>query len=246
MSETPDYFKELTAWRKFSNHAGGTVLASVNGVAHPLRDMGAAYCTNTATKTHYSIQTDTVEMLGARHLCPSLDCTCGFYAYKARPDAERHDQGEILARVSVWGRIAEHARGYRAQFMRIEEIILPAHLETCQKPFEARYGVPVSVDKESGKWTSDSPNGLLSSSHYQNLGPAVKVQLPKRYIHKMDVIYGVEKVTDPPAVRLMGDWADTVGKELEDVVAKVYKLRDEDYDPVGTRITKRLQDSVGR
>jgi hypothetical protein len=57
---------------------------------------------------------------GATHAAPDRNCTCGISAFKSREDAEllaRETAGSeviVLGRVSLWGRVIETERGYRA------------------------------------------------------------------------------------------------------------------------------------
>jgi hypothetical protein len=47
---------------------------------------------------------------------PGLDCTCGLYAtHESDPLRKTRDPG-VLGTVALWGRIVEHALGYRAEF----------------------------------------------------------------------------------------------------------------------------------
>ncbi len=51
-----------------------------------------------------------------RHRVPGLDCTCGLYATHGL-DALRHSRDPaVLGTVALWGRVVEHAAGFRAEY----------------------------------------------------------------------------------------------------------------------------------
>jgi hypothetical protein len=58
----------------------------------------------------------------APHRPPARDCECGIYAFKRRADAELLAREKVdgrplaLGRASLWGRVVETERGYRAEF----------------------------------------------------------------------------------------------------------------------------------
>lgn len=147
----PDYFAALTAWRKFAVRDNGRVLVSAN---HPIPwtriEPDPAVCLS-----------DSAHPPGEP--CPALRCSCGYYAYKSRDDARQHSQGLILARVELWGRIAQHTRGYRAEHIRLCELIVP-HAYPAIAALAARYPIPVTEGDPA--WTSENLNAssLLNQS----------------------------------------------------------------------------------
>jgi hypothetical protein len=52
---------------------------------------------------------------------PAVECTCGYYAFKAIGDAVAYllDNAEEVWEVELWGTVIEHERGYRAERMRL-------------------------------------------------------------------------------------------------------------------------------
>lgn len=147
MNTAPDFFHTLTGWRKFDTANGGKLLTSAGHVDHawPVSDLGEAYCRSGWAESH-----------GSQHDAPQLNCTCGFYCYKERADAEQHAQGRLLAKVEIWGRLAEHARGYRAQHMKILELYVPPNFPEIVA-LTKRYGVAVFIDEGAETWTSENP-----------------------------------------------------------------------------------------
>lgn len=150
--ECPDYFQELTGWRKFSTASDSAVLSSAGIATFPVMaaDMGTAFCASGATD----------------HEAPFAACSCGYYCYKTREDAEAHCQGVILAQVKLWGRVVEHARGYRAEHMRIAELyVRPSHEAQIER-LARRYGVAVLLVEGESAWTSEKSSGQSSFSPF--------------------------------------------------------------------------------
>jgi hypothetical protein len=79
---------------------------------------------------------------------PARNCRCGFWAFKSE-EILRHKIGSSSApyawgKVKLWGNIVEGTYGYRAQYAKIELVILVGtFLVNPPEAFEAEYGVPV-------------------------------------------------------------------------------------------------------
>jgi hypothetical protein len=92
---------------------------------------------------------------------PNQPHSCGIHAFKERTDAmlypstweARRSGGDrsaavyAIGRVSLWGRVVEHERGYRATRAYPFDLILPAQHRALAIPLAARYGVEVMVDR---------------------------------------------------------------------------------------------------
>ena len=90
---------------------------------------------------------------------PNQPHACGIHAFKERADAEvypstweaRRSGGArsadvyAIGRVSLWGRIVEHERGYRAALAYPFDLFLQAQHHRLAIPLAARYGVEVTV-----------------------------------------------------------------------------------------------------
>ena len=50
---------------------------------------------------------------------PVLDCTCGIYALKQRPDMEAEAGVWVVGEVALWGRVLEGSKGYRAEHAQV-------------------------------------------------------------------------------------------------------------------------------
>ena len=150
MTQIPDFFSTLTGWRKFDVAGNGRMLTSAGMTVHwwPTVDLGDAVC-----------------IVASDHEAPQLECTCGFYCYKERKDAEQHAQGSILAKVEIWGRIAEHTRGFRAQHMKILALFVSPSF-AARSSLETRYHVPVNVDEGVSTWISENPYGSSSQNQW--------------------------------------------------------------------------------
>jgi hypothetical protein len=57
-----------------------------------------------------------------QHAAPHPDCSCGIYAYH-EPDAELLDE-PIVGIVEAWGKLCVHARGFRAEHVRVVALAL--------------------------------------------------------------------------------------------------------------------------
>ncbi len=51
-----------------------------------------------------------------RHPVPGLECTCGVYATHGFDGLRRSRDPAVLGTVALWGRVVEHAAGYRAEY----------------------------------------------------------------------------------------------------------------------------------
>ncbi len=156
---TPDYFAPLTAWRRFALTHSNSVLMSVNQqLPWPSAESPEACCIVEASMPFSRFPPHLPD-----EPCPKQDCCCGFYAFTDRADAEQHDQGSVLARVVIWGRVVVHTRGYRAARMRICELFISHPLATALPALRARYHVPITIE-ELPSWTLDNRSAPLSSS----------------------------------------------------------------------------------
>ncbi len=174
MAEIPDFLGCVTGWRKFALMENGRILTSAGHTSHvwPVADLGEAFCARGVSA--YDVARDRY----VTHDAPQLGCTCGFYCYKTCEDAQTHAQGSILAKVEIWGRLAEHTRGYRAQHMRIVELYVAPSMSGLVDVLVKRYGVAVFVDEGANKWISESPYVSLSQSQWQNLQNGVYLPYP--------------------------------------------------------------------
>lgn len=151
--QIPDFFEELSGWRRFNVRGAQHVLVSVN---HPTPwlgvDPGEAVCL--ADTTLIPSQYGQIDAHEESPDCPAQRCSCGFYAYKEKAHALEHSQGTLLALVKLWGRVVEHQRGYRSSRIKIAALHVASDFQFTAA-LEARYRVPVIADKELDEWTSE-------------------------------------------------------------------------------------------
>jgi hypothetical protein len=73
---------------------------------------------------------------GRRHEVPGLLCTCGLYAASS-PDPLRHTRDPaVVGTVALWGRVAEHRTGFRAEFGYPQRLALVCYLCFWRTPAE--------------------------------------------------------------------------------------------------------------
>jgi hypothetical protein len=86
------------------------------------------------------------------HDAPSRRCDCGIYALKSRKDAVslalQISPPELVAvgRVSLWGRVVETERGYRAQYAYIYDLTLLGGTKMEANELQSRYAVDVLAE----------------------------------------------------------------------------------------------------
>jgi hypothetical protein len=110
----------VTGWRMWRLERGpdGCLLlrSLFKGAAWPARDALRARCNRSIA-------------LHARHQVPERSCSCGIYAaasYRRLRTAGVIDGGApaVLGTVSMWGRVVEHAGGYRAELAYPSRLLL--------------------------------------------------------------------------------------------------------------------------
>jgi len=206
--EIPDYIVPFEGWRKFKLRANGSLLVSANypfpwkeadpGDAVCLSDSGGWFNQNLGDPPEYEEHT-------ADQPCPHLRCTCGWYSFKTREQAEAHRQGYVLARVSVWGRVAVHRRGYRSSRIAIQELFLlnpEVQVPVARQALVDRYRVPITV-LERTEWISENPNVSSSSSLSQSLAYQNHMQSLMQVLQKLPP----SPLTNPQAIPLSQQYA---------------------------------------
>jgi len=83
----------------------------------------------------------------AQHIVPQPGCRCGLHAYRTRELAERALAAEmrptptVLGRVSLWGRVVAHQRGWRSQFAYPYELFVLGNDAELAPALRATYAV---------------------------------------------------------------------------------------------------------
>ncbi|MGH2590268.1 MAG: hypothetical protein ACRDGW_05665 [Actinomycetota bacterium] len=130
----------LDGWRTWtlagSRNAGEVRLYPIAGTgkAWPPREPVRAEC---ARRRH--------------HRVPALDCACGIHATH-EPDLLRRTRNpSVLGTVALWGRVAEHQHGYRAEFGYAQRLGLICQLCFWQRGAAASNACDVVVRHRGGR-----------------------------------------------------------------------------------------------
>ena len=94
-------------------------------------------------------------------LIPRSGCMCGFYAREPSRFMERHmprfHVRNAVGEVAMWGRVIEHDYGYRAQYARIERVLLTEYNEHVV----ARYGADRVWVLTEEQWRRGDTSALI-------------------------------------------------------------------------------------
>ncbi len=85
------------------------------------------------------------------HRVPGLDCTCGIHATVDRDLLRRTRDPAALGSVALWGRVVEHALGYRAEFGYPQRLALICPLCFWQWGAERAIAPIVAVRRRGGR-----------------------------------------------------------------------------------------------
>lgn len=97
------------------------------------------------------------------HEAPSRACDCGIYALKSRADAlflarRTRSAGPVaIGRVSLWGRVVETERGYRAQYAYIYDLTVLGATDAEARKLRNRYAVDVVAEPSAEGWETVLP-----------------------------------------------------------------------------------------
>jgi hypothetical protein len=161
VSSAPDYIEPIVGWRAWLVVKGGNgfCLRSVvyDTVWLPRREL-LARC------LRRSLSRSLPWWRSVEHPPPARRCACGIYAAKQPDEAAVYLEGRswgdalsvqrVIGRVSLWGRVVECKRGWRASHAYPQVIYVPStrnsYWRRAEDPQEvaaglANYGVPVQV-----------------------------------------------------------------------------------------------------
>lgn len=134
------YVEPIQGWRVWKV-AGGCLYSTVFGTLWPERARFEARCGLGGRSSPGGLR--------GVHDAPSRGCDCGIYALKSRSDAlylAQQIAKPVLAavgRVSLWGRVVETERGYRAQYAYIYDLTLLGGTDVEADEIRNRYAVDV-------------------------------------------------------------------------------------------------------
>ncbi|MDL5157584.1 hypothetical protein [Actinomycetospora termitidis] len=103
MTSVPDLAEPVAGWRVWDlaeTREGPLLVSPLRPVFWPPRRPMTATCSRGCAPS------------------PSLPCRCGLYAMDELPRLHRESrgQGRVVGCTALWGRVVEHAHGFRAQF----------------------------------------------------------------------------------------------------------------------------------
>ncbi len=134
----------IVGWRIWRIAADGVLCAVVWGARWEPQARFGARCEETPSPFWEHGAT------AAPHPAPSRDCECGIYAFKTRADAlqlarEKVAQGPlVLGRASLWGRVFETERGYRAEYAYPYDLELLGGSVALAAELRNRYAIDVT------------------------------------------------------------------------------------------------------
>jgi hypothetical protein len=140
----PDYISPIVGYRVWDWDATG--LRSLNGEQwFP----GRALTAKCPTTDHES---------------PADGCSCGVYAAKNNQHLQKISfywaDYVVHGEVYLWGKVAEHDLGYRAQFAYPKSLVLPSNIDPRLEPFHLEplmvYGADISLPTNILLWTKGS------------------------------------------------------------------------------------------
>jgi hypothetical protein len=147
-----------------------------------------------------------------RHGAPKRRCTCGLYGF--RDGSEVGLGGTRLAavgQVSMWGRVVEHDRGYRAEFAYPARLRLVCSV--CLTMGE-RPATPVVVSEEGGFLLPLCDEHARSHRGHGELHPAAEVQAELLSTYAVDLLPGGSLPAPPEDEPMTGPrwWRGAPGK----------------------------------
>jgi hypothetical protein len=133
MSATPDYIEPIVGWRTWlvTREGKGFRLRSIvyDALWFP-RDELVASCLGRSGALSFP------RRRRAEHVPPAGDCGCGIYAARKPEEAASYLEGRswgvalsvqwVIGTVSLWGRVVECTRGWRASHAYPKAIYVPA------------------------------------------------------------------------------------------------------------------------
>lgn len=161
----PDYFEALTGYRAFGVFRNGLLVGQAHTEPWPPYQPFVARCGDAGYGFSHHI------LDGAFIAPPVQQCTCGIYALKNRAEAKLRMLSSDLSlqrfgphgspnpefscwgSVSLWGRVIEHERGYRAEYAYPSELWMTD--ATTARRVQSLYGIPCHYIVEGEELITD-------------------------------------------------------------------------------------------
>lgn len=148
MRRAPDYISPIRSYRVWQWEVAG--LRSLNGEFWPPNKPLEANC----RVCDFALGRSRYGKVNGPHDAPYKTCTCGIYASKSLEHLREYgyDRFRIHGRVSLWGTVVEHQRGWRAQYAYPHRLflvpeILPVRIPELRSRVVAltRYGCDIII-----------------------------------------------------------------------------------------------------
>jgi hypothetical protein len=140
MQELGPFTEPITGWRLWqvvpSGQHHGLAAWSTRRLLWPARRRCESYCLSGGPSVHRA---------------PEPGCRCGVYAFATRELAEQALVSEMrpiptaLGRVSLWGQVVQHARGWRAQYAYPYDLWLLHGSQSLAGDLRAAYAIDVDL-----------------------------------------------------------------------------------------------------
>jgi hypothetical protein len=169
--EGTDAILGARAWRLVRHDDGTPWLAPTTPrPPWPPREAPAATCSGSHTRLYMVF-----DPTATPHRCPDRGCTCGWHAV-ADPTTLVRPGGPaaVIGQVSLWGRVIEHAHGWRAEFA-----------------YPARLRLVCSRCARTGRWPAEP---AVVARHDRELIPACAA-------HRELELARADEALDPAAVQ---------------------------------------------
>jgi hypothetical protein len=99
------------AWRLVLDPEGPRIAPTTPRPVWPPREAPAATCSGAHTRLYLVF-----DPTATPHRCPDEGCTCGWHAMRDASTLVRPGgPAAVVGQVSLWGKVIEHARGWRAE-----------------------------------------------------------------------------------------------------------------------------------
>lgn len=130
-----------------------------------------------------------------RHSAPVIACTCGLYAVRDATLLRRARSPGVVGTVALWGRVVEHALGWRGEFAYPQRLSLVCHVCLFQRGFERANPSGAIADRDGS--LSPLCEHHLSTAHA--CGAARFEVLPvEDILIQLTDAYAVERLVAPP------------------------------------------------
>lgn len=182
----PDYCEAITAYRVWDAWPNGLLCGQAVSEPWPPYRVMVAHCAATSNSVGRQGQVAHLSKAWDWLDAPVLKCDCGIHAYKTAEGAEtrvlrdpnafhfsNRPEGRVWGALKIWGKVVEHADGYRAQFA-YPSVLLCEDAKLAARVAKL-YGVPCEV-KALPKPDKDKDDGYSYATSYWYHAPPLRMQ----------------------------------------------------------------------